>query len=152
MSYPHPPLSHQNLLQKLQSQKALNQQWHQSPHYRQTKIFFPEINQYKSQQLIKQSRDAFGRAVRWITGHCFLNRHNNLLNPLDFPNANCRLCNWEQETSSHLICECEALGLIRHFHFQEYILPLAPIPTTWKLTNYLKDPRIQCLETLPHEE
>ena len=33
----------------------------------------------------------------------------------------------------------------KHFHFQEYILPLAPISTTRNLTNFLNDPRIHCL-------
>ena len=126
-------------------------QWHQSPHHRQTKIFFPEINPNKSKHLIKLTRDDFGRAARWLTGHCFLNRHNNLLNPTEFPNPKCRLCNWEQETSSHIICECEALSLVRHFYFQELFIPPAPIPIIKQLTNYLSDPRINSLETLPHE-
>ena len=136
---------------RLQSCKAWNLQWQQSPHYRQTKIFFPETDSNKSKHLIKQNRDTFGRAVRWITGHCFLNRHNHLLNPTEFPNPKCRLCNWELETSSHIICECEALWLVRHFHFQETILPLAPIPIIKQLTSYLDDPRINSLETIPHE-
>ena len=126
-------------------------QWQQSNHYRQTKIFFPETKPNQSNHLIRQSRDAFGRAARWLTGHCFLNRHNNVLNPTEFPNPKCRFCNWEQETSSHIICECEALGLIRHFHFQEFILPLAPIPSIRQLTSYLHDSRINSLENLPHE-
>ena len=115
------------------------------------KIFFPEIQPNQSNHLIKLPRDIFGRAARWLTGHCFLNRHNNLLNPIEFPNPKCRFCNWEQETSSHIICDCEALSLVRHFYFQEFFLPLAPIPFIKQLTNYLDDPRINSLETLPCE-
>ena len=145
------PLSHVKATCRLQSLKTWNQQWKHCQHDRQTKIVFPAIKPNQSNHLIKQPRDTFGRAVRWLTGHCFLNRHNNSLNPTEFPNPNCRLCNWDQETSSHIICECEALGLIRHFHFQELLLPLAPIPKIKQLTSYLNDPRINSLETLPHD-
>ena len=54
-------------------------------------------------------------------------------------------------TSSHIICECEALGLTRHFYFQDFILPLAPVTNIKHLTNYLNDPTINSLETLPHD-
>ena len=126
-------------------------QWENSPHCRQTKIFFPKVDPVKSNHLLKLNKDDFGRAIRWLTGHCFLNRHNHLLDPFKYPSPTCRACNLEQETSSHIICECEALGHIRYFHFQEFLLPLAPIPITRQLTSYLNDPRIYTLETLPHD-
>ena len=119
--------------------------------YRQTKIFFPEVNTSHSRHLIKQHREDFGRAARWLTGHCFLNRHNNLLYPTEFPISTCRLCNWKPETSSHIICECDELCLIRYFHFQTMTLPLSPIPIITQLTSYLKDPRINSLEVMPHD-
>jgi ribonuclease HI len=144
------PLSHIKNTTRSQSQKTWNLQWEKSLHCRQTKIFFPKVDPVKSGHLLRLSRDDFGRAIRWLTGHCFLNRHNNLLNPLEYPSPTCRACNWKEETSSHIICECEALGFIRYFHFQEFSLPLAPIPIIKQLTSFLQDPRINTLETLPH--
>jgi ribonuclease HI len=145
------PLSHVKNITKEQSLKTWNMQWENSPHCRQTKIFFPKVDPVKSNHLLKLNKDEFGRANRWLTGHCFLNRHNHLLDPFKYPSPTCRACNLEQETSSHIICECEALCYIRYFHFQEFLLPLAPIPIARQLTSYLNDPRIYTLETLPHD-
>jgi hypothetical protein len=109
------------------------------------------VDTAKSGHLLRLNRNNFGRAIRWLTGHCFLNRHNHLLNPADTPNPQCRLCDFEQETSSHIICQCEALSHTRYFHFQDLFLPLAPIPYIKQLTNYLDDSNINSLELLPHE-
>ena len=68
-----------------------------------------------------------------------VNRHNNLLYPTEYPNPNCRLCNSKAETSSHIICECEEVCIIRYFHFQTIVLPLAPIPIIKQLTSFLND-------------
>ena len=145
------PLSHVKNITRALSQKTWDLQWGNSLHYRQTKIFFPKVDPNKSGHLLRLNREDFGRAIRWLTGHCFLNRHNNLLYPREYPSPTCRACNWEQETSSHIICDCEALGFIRYFHFQEFLLPLAPIPIIKQLISYLNDPRISTLETLPHD-
>ena len=145
------PLSHVKHITRNQSLKTWNQQWHNSPHCRQTKIFFPEVDPVKSGHLLRLNREDFGRAIRWLTGHCFLNRHNHLLYPLEHPTPTCRACDWDQETSSHIICECEALSHIRYFHFQERFLPLAPIPIIRQLTSFLKDPNIITLELVPHD-
>ena len=145
------PLSHVKNMCKHQSLKLWNHQWANSQHCRQTKIFFPEVDVAKSNHLLRLNRDHFGRAIRWLTGHCFLNRHNNLLHPTETTDPQCRLCQMDVETSSHIICQCEALCLVRHYHFQEFLLPLSPITYIKQLTSYLDDPRIHSLEYLPHE-
>jgi ribonuclease HI len=145
------PFSHVKNRCKQQSLKLWNQQWANSQNCRQTKIFFPEVDIAKSNHLLRLNRDHFGRAMRWLTGHCFLNRHNFLLYPTETTDPLCRLCNMEDETSSHIICQCEALYLVRHYHFQEFLLPLSPITYMKQLTSYLDDPRIYSLESLPHE-
>ena len=38
----------------------------------QTKVWFPQIDLKKSKYLLTQPRDSFSRAVRFVTGHCFL--------------------------------------------------------------------------------
>ena len=75
------PLSHVKNITRGLSLKTWNLQWDNSPHYRQTKIFFPKVDTFASGHLLKLTRNDFGRAIRWLTGHCFLNRHNHLLYP-----------------------------------------------------------------------
>ena len=146
---PFPP-SHVKNITRESSLATWNKQWDNSPHYRQTKIFFPKVEPLKSAHLLKLNREDFGRAIRWLTGHCLLNRHNHLLYPTEFPTPTCRMCGWEDETSSHIICNCEAITHTRYHHFQELLLPLAPIPIMRQLTSFLDDPKIHSLETLPH--
>jgi len=47
-----------------------------------------------------------------MTGHNTLRRHLHLLGLLD--NPLCRRCGAEEETSVHILCECEALASLRH--------------------------------------
>ena len=47
-----------------------------------------------------------------LTGHNTLRRHLNLLGLLDSPL--CRKCGMKEETSAHILCECEALASLRH--------------------------------------
>ena len=131
--------------------KKWNQKWHKFKEYRQTKIFFPTTAPTKSLSLLRLDRDSFGRAARWLTGHCFLNRHKNLLDPLKYSNQTCRLCEMADETPSHIICDCEALGHLRHYHFLEFLLN---IPPEWKvphLIQFLRHPLINNLETNPRD-
>jgi hypothetical protein len=37
-------------------------------------------------------------------------------------NPNCRKCGTEEETSVHILCECEALGSLRHAHLGSFFL------------------------------
>ena len=47
-----------------------------------------------------------------LTGHNALRRHLYLLGLLDSPL--CRMCGVKEETSAHILCECEALAALRH--------------------------------------
>jgi hypothetical protein len=49
-----------------------------------------------------------------LTGHNTLRRHLHLMGLSDSPL--CRRCGAEDETSARIICECEALALLRHAH------------------------------------
>ena len=37
-------------------------------------------------------------------------------------NLTCRKCGTEEETSVHVLCECEALASLRHAHLGSFIL------------------------------
>ena len=55
-----------------------------------------------------------------LTGHNTLRRHLHLMgltnNPL------CRRCGAENETSAHILCECEALASLRHVYLGSFFL------------------------------
>jgi hypothetical protein len=54
------------------------------------------------------------------TGHNTLRRHLHLLGLLDSPL--CRRCGAEEETSAHILCECEALASLRHAYLGFFFL------------------------------
>jgi len=55
-----------------------------------------------------------------LTGHNTLRRHLYLLGLLDSPL--CRKCRVGEETSAHILCECEALASLRHVHLGSFFL------------------------------
>jgi len=63
-----------------------------------------------------QSRAVFGL----LTGHNTLRRHLYLLVLQDSPL--CRKCGAMEETSAHILCECEALASLRHAYLGPFFL------------------------------
>jgi hypothetical protein len=63
-----------------------------------------------------QSRAVIGL----LTGHNTLRRHLYLLGLLDSPL--CRRCGVKDETSAHILCECEALASLRHAYLDSFFL------------------------------
>jgi len=55
-----------------------------------------------------------------LTGHNTLRRHLHLLGLLDSPL--CRKCGVGEETSAHILCECEALASLRHAYLGSFFL------------------------------
>ena len=53
-----------------------------------------------------------------LTGHNTLRRHLHLLGLHDSPL--CRKCGVREETSAHILCECEVLASIRHAHLGSF--------------------------------
>jgi ribonuclease HI len=127
------------------------ERWRSVATARQTKIFFPYPDPQKSKQLLQMSRDDFGLMFRWISGHNYLLRHNNLLDPTNFPNPNCRLCNFDQETSGHLINSCPALSYHRFRTFGRHVNPEPPTWAVNQLQNFIHHANDRCPEVLPHE-
>jgi hypothetical protein len=44
------------------------------------------------------------------------------------------------ETPSHIICECEALGHLKHYHFQEFLLTSSPEWKVQQIMQFLRHP------------
>ena len=55
-----------------------------------------------------------------LTGHNTLRRHLHLLELMDSPL--CRRCGVKEETSAHILCECEALASLRHAYLSSFFL------------------------------
>jgi len=55
-----------------------------------------------------------------LTGHHTLRRHLHLLGLLDSPL--CRKCGVKEETSAHILCECEALASLRRVYLGSFFL------------------------------
>jgi len=55
-----------------------------------------------------------------LTGHNTLRRHLHLMGLSDSPL--CRRCGAEEETSAHVLCECEALSSLRHVYLGSFFL------------------------------
>jgi hypothetical protein len=60
-----------------------------------------------------------------LTGRNTLRRHLHLLGLSDSPL--CRRCGAEDETSTHILCECEALASLRHMYLGSFFLELEDI-------------------------
>jgi ribonuclease HI len=119
--------------------------WQKSSDCRQTKIWFDKPNPRKSKEVMKLRRSEISVMVRMVTGHNHLRRQNNLLGLTE--SKLCRLCGESEETSSHIITDCDALWSERADHFQEFFLcPDNPKWEVKQLISFLKVPRVAYLE------
>jgi hypothetical protein len=55
-----------------------------------------------------------------LTGLIALRRHFHLLGLADSPM--CRGCGMEEETSAHILCECETLASLRHAYLGSFFM------------------------------
>jgi len=71
--------------------------------------------------IFTQSRVVIGL----LTGHNTLRRHLYIMGLCN--NPICRKCGTEEETSVHILCECEALALLRLTYLGSFFLDLEDI-------------------------
>ena len=76
--------------------------------YRQTRFWFQEPNINISKKLFRQDRTTFGKTIQVITGHNYLNYHQNKLDRAE--NQMCRYCDNIREDAIHIITECPAFS------------------------------------------
>ena len=73
-----------------------------------------------------------------LTGHNTIRRHLHLMGLSDIPL--CRSCGAEDETSAHILCECEAWASLRHMYLGSVFLEPENIKSTslgaiWKFSK-----------------
>jgi hypothetical protein len=81
-----------------------------------------------------------------LTGHNTLRRHLHLVGLADSPL--CRRCGAEDETSAHILCECEALASFTHMYLGSFFLEPEDIKsirlgTIW---NFSKVTGLPCID------
>jgi len=71
-------------------------------------------------RLLSFNRTQTRAVIGLLTGHNTLGRHLHVMGLND--NPTCRKCGTEEETSVHILCECEALASLRHIHLGSFFL------------------------------
>ena len=129
--------------------KIWDRRWKASPACRQTKLFFPSIDKSLSQKLLTSNRHHFGMLVRVITGHCFLRRHNTLveLGEDDIFESICRFCSENEETPFHFLVDCPMFVNERNATFGTYHLyhPFTNMSQK-NLMSFLRDIQYEVIE------
>jgi ribonuclease HI len=110
--------------------------WKSAKEYRQTKLWFPELDPGKSKQITNNSRNTVSTMVQGITGHNFLMRHQHLISYEVSPK--CRACSLDSEESfEHLSTDCPATLTLRQSLWNTPDgLPLDDM-TSWSVLNLL---------------
>jgi hypothetical protein len=80
-----------------------------------------------------------------LTGHNILRRHLHVIGLTNSPL--CKRCEAEDETSAHILCECEALVSLRHVYLGSFFLDPVDIKdlrlgAIWNLSKRTGLPRI----------
>ena len=114
--------------------------WDREPGCRQSKFFLMSPSKRNAKYLFENPRDTIGQAVRYLTGHAFLRRHNAIVeNGISPPpgDVSCRMCEDPDmdETPHHLITECEALCGWRSQTMGSFLLNEYP---TWDIQSLIK--------------
>jgi hypothetical protein len=73
--------------------------------HNKSKLWLPAPDPKISKEILKLNKSDFGLITRWLTGHCFLARHEALLHNED---TTCHLCFIDEQTPWHLLKECPA--------------------------------------------
>jgi hypothetical protein len=73
----------------------------------------------KKEPILQMGSDR-NQLVGLLTGHCHLKGHLFKLGLSDSPT--CEKCQEENETATHILCECEALAYLRLCHLGQYFM------------------------------
>jgi ribonuclease HI/retron-type reverse transcriptase len=123
--------------------------WEQHKPCRQTKLFFPAPDRFRSHEILRFTRKQTGTLIRAISGHNFMQYHRH--NVHHWVDPECRLCQQADEESNHVIRECTAIVALRRQYFGEDYLDAGWAWEPAQLLDFLQDPEIAILEADPEE-
>ena len=87
---------------------------------RQARELISGPNLARGARLLSFNRTQIRVVVGLLTGHNTLRRHLHVMGLSNDPA--CRKCGTEEETSVHILCECEALASLRHQYLGSFFL------------------------------
>jgi hypothetical protein len=79
-------------------------------------IFGPSAKRTKD--MLRLNRDQLRWIVGLLTGHCHLKGHFFKIGLTDDPT--CERCLEEDESTTHILCDCEAIGNLRFHHLGQF--------------------------------
>jgi hypothetical protein len=74
----------------------------------------------RTKDLLKLNRDQLRWVVGLLTGHCHLKGHLFKLGLTDDPI--CKRCLEEDESATHILCDCEAVAHVRFRHLGQFFM------------------------------
>ncbi len=137
--------------------KLWTKRWRSSTDCKQTRAWLPQPDPVFSKELLSLSRDEIGMIIQFITGHCWLRRHEAIVAQSTTMPTDCRLCGSSgdthalQETPIHLATNCTATihlarpNLPNSSSQSQIEAPVSSLqPST--LLHFLTEPLVQGLE------
>ena len=127
--------------------------WHSSADYRQSNDFLQGPLPMIWQDIKELPAPQMSRTIRFVTGHCYMNRHKTLLihgyeNLNTRPEIRCSLCEQDEETPRHLITVCPVMITTRLSTLYVWQLDRPP-PWSAKIIKFINSPKIIDLEINP---
>jgi ribonuclease HI len=118
-----------------------NEEWKELPTCRQTKLWFPEINRRKSEQIVKLNRKEHSLITQLLTGHSYTSRHSALIDPSIDPK--CSKCDTgEEQTGYHLITRCPTYALQRRMIFGTHEIDTSLSWEVSQVVQFLRDTQL----------
>nr|XP_042904640.1 uncharacterized protein LOC122270622 [Parasteatoda tepidariorum] len=113
--------------------KIAHEQWRAADGQRQAKELNRDCPSVRQKELLKLNRNSIRKIIGLLTGHCILRRHLNIMGIES--NSLCRGCHLEEETSRHILCDCEVYSAQRFEHLGQHCV------NAWEL----QDVPVRCL-------
>jgi hypothetical protein len=95
-------------------------QWESTSRLKQAKELILGPSAKRSKDLLKLNRDQLRWIVGLFTGHCHLKGHLFKLGLIDDPI--CERCLEEDESATHVLCDCEAIAHLRFRHLGQFFM------------------------------
>jgi hypothetical protein len=88
--------------------------WQSNHEQKQVKGFLIQSSAIKAGEVLNLSGNQLPIMIGLLTGHCHLKEQLCKLGLVKSPE--CERCKQASETASHVLCECEALAVLRFRH------------------------------------